>query len=279
MQASLSSWIGQTVLSAVPVIHGPVGLLGRFFLVATDRLAAEGVTIEFASFEEVATLRLANAENWAFFNPMFNPAIADIPDDRAFCIVCRNATGRIVGTVAAKLLDASTRSLKEIVDAGDFYAVRPECNETGIAAYLDAKQANHLRGRLVFCGGIWVDPSVRGLRLAAVLGKLVNAVALTLWNPDYSIGLVRCEAASTDYLRRYGYTHTAPSLAFYQHGRLSSEAVVIWMSADDVGLDIARCLDSLWPQVDAAIVARRGQHAAHPATLHDANNNTPVARA
>jgi hypothetical protein len=249
------------LLDALRLTHGPVGLLGRFFLVALDRLAANGFSIEFADFEEVAALRQSNASNWAFFNPMFNPAISDIPRDRAFSIVCREQGRRIVATVAAKRLDATAVSLKELVDGGDFYAIRPADNHTNIFAHMDAKGGNDLRGELVFSGGIWVDPRYRGHRLASVLNRLANATALTLWNPDHIVGVVRIEAANTSYLERYGYTNTAPSLYFHEHGRMTSEALVVWMSADDVAIDIARGLDALWPQIDAAVVAGHGQHA------------------
>ena len=123
---------GVPFLDSFRVAHGPIALLGRFFLHADEKLRDDGVTLSFASFEEVAGLRSSQKANWSFFNPMFNPAISDIPPDRAFCVVCRDRTGTIVGTGAAKLLDARHCTLKEVVDGGDFYGVRPHDNPTGI---------------------------------------------------------------------------------------------------------------------------------------------------
>ena len=253
---------GVPFLDAFGLTHGPVSLLGRLFLIIGDRLRRQGLQLEFASFEEVAELRRCNVANWSFFNPMFDPALADIPEDRAFCLVVRDTSRRIVATGSAKLIDASQRSLAEIVDAGDFYAIRPADNPTRIEARMFAPAARTMYGDLAFCGGIWVDPAVRGLRLAALVGRLVNASMLTLWNPDVLLGLVRMEAADTNYRRRYGYTHTAPSLMVYQNGEPLSDATLLWMTADDSAIELAHFLDDLWPQIDAAVVGGRREKSA-----------------
>ena len=81
------------------------------------------------------------------------------------------------------------------------------------------------------------------------------------------------------YLRRYGYTHTAPSLYFYEHGRMSSEAVLMWMHADDVALDLARFLDVLWPEINAAVVGGSRQNPVDRPVAPQAHENAPIARA
>lgn len=85
-------------LDAFNVQHGPPGLLGRFFLNVDHRLARSGVALSFASFDEVAEVQRRNVANWSFMNPMFDPAVSDIPAGNAFCIVGRDRSGRIVGT-------------------------------------------------------------------------------------------------------------------------------------------------------------------------------------
>ena len=249
-------------LDAFSVQHGPPGLLGRFFLTVDHRLRREGVSLSFASFDEVAEVQARNVANWSFMNPMFDPAVSDIPAGGAFCIVGRDKAGRIVGTGSGKLFDASTRTFTDIVDSGDFFAMRPADNPTALTTRIRAPIADRMRGNLGYCGGIWVHPDYRGQRLPAIFGRLVNACALTLWDAQFVLGFVRRELKDSGYHKRYGFKNDEPSLVIAQGGDMLIEAILLWMTADDTAADLAQFLDGLWSEIDATVVAGRRQYSA-----------------
>jgi hypothetical protein len=78
---------------------------------------------------------------------------------------------------------------------------------------------------------------------------------MTLWNPDYILGSVAKQWHGTDYAQRYGYLNQMPILEVLQDGRKLDEYVLLWMSAADSAVDLARFIDVLWPQIDAAVIA------------------------
>ena len=244
------------------VTHGPPGLLGRFFLNVDQRLKQKGITFSFAAFEDVVEVNARNTANWGMLNPMFNPRVAYIPPGDGMCLVGRNAAGEIVATVSGKNFDARGRNFRDIVNGGEFFGLRPETNTEGAIGRITAPVASELTGQLCYCGGVWVHPEVRGLRLAALLSRLMNACMLTLWNPDFVIGFVKDEVYGTDLQKRYGYENAQPSMYLTKDGVDLFDGILLWMTADDAAEDIARFLDVLWPEIDAAVVARRGQNAA-----------------
>ncbi len=249
--------IGVPFLDALTVNYGPPGLLGRFFLQADRKLRQKGLTLEFMQFSELSALnaRFLDTEG-LIINPMFDPCLADVPDDAAMCLAVRDEDGELVATTSGKYFDASQRSFKEIVEKGDFLSVRRIDGQPPITSHITAPIAADLRGRLCYCGAIWVDPEVRGLRLPALLSRIVNAAMLTLWNPDYVMGFVKPEVLGTDLYKRYGYENAQPSFEVHQGGKCLYEGIFLWMTGDDATADLARFLDVLWPQIDAAVVAR-----------------------
>ncbi len=249
------------LLKAFNVHYGPAQMLGRFFMNIDHRYRQQGLEFSFADFAEVADVQKRNVENWSFMNPMFDPAVADIPEGRAFCIVGRNSRGEVVTTGSGKLLNASKRSFKEIVNSGDFFSIRPADNINGITTEITAPVAETMHGEIVYVGGIWVHPDLRGLRLASLWTRLVNGVALALWEPDLTVGFVRAELDGSGYHKRYSYTNADQSLFIKTHERVLLEAVLCWMTMTDAAEDIAHFLDGLWPEVDAGVAAGGGKKA------------------
>lgn len=247
------------LLQAFKVQYGPIGLLGRFFLNVDQRFREQGIEFSFAEFAVVAEVQRQNVENWSYMNPMFDPKIADIPKGRAFCLVGRNKDGMVVTTGSGKLLDASTRSFKDIVDTGDFFAIRPADNAQCITTEITAPVAATMHGQIVYVGGIWVHPDYRGLRLAALWTRLVNASALALWEPDLTVGFVRAEVGGSPYHQRYAYKNADKSLLIKSHDKVILEAVLGWMTMSDAAEDVAHFLGGLWPQIDTGIATGSGQ--------------------
>jgi hypothetical protein len=247
--------IGVPFLDAVQVVHGPPGLLGRFFLLADRSAKKNGLSFEFSSFDEMAEANSRNLDSWGLLIPMFDPRVSDIPPGNAMCLLVRDASGQIVATAGGKFLDASERSFKQIVKDGDFFSLRRVNGRLPIEAEIHAPVAATLHGHLAYCGGIWVHPEVRGLRLPALLSRIINACMLTLWDPDFVMGFVKPDVVGSDLYKRYGYKRAEPSLVVKQDQRTVYEGTFLWMTRTDATIDLADFLDRLWPQIDPTVVA------------------------
>jgi len=248
--------LGVPLLEAFQVTYGPPGVLGRFFLNVDQRMRQKGIVFSFVPYSEIAEASARNASSLGWLNPMFNPELSHIVTGETMCIAGKNTAGEIVAVVCGKHFDASKRTLKEIINDGHFLALKEERNAENLATRITAPIAETIRGQVSYCGGVWVRPDVRGLRLPALLSRLMNACMLTLWNPDYVMGFVKAADFGTDLQKRYGYEKSDRPMFISKNGELMIEAVLLWMTADDVAEDTARFLDVLWPEIDAAVVAR-----------------------
>ena len=72
----------------------------------------------------------------------------------------------------------------------------------------------------------------------------------------------RLEHLGTDYHKRYGYKHEASAIVVHENGKYLQEAVLLWMTATETTEDLAHFLNIMWPQIDAAVIARRSQNTA-----------------
>jgi hypothetical protein len=241
--------IGVPFLEAFDVQQGQAGVLGRLFLIVDDRLKEHGLRLEFATFEEVAALQAKNIDNWPDMNPMFDPRLADIPNDRATCLVVRDEAGIIIATGAGKLFDARSRTFGDVLAAGDFLSLKPRPN-FDLSTMVEHKTVTSLLGLIGYMG----------LRLAAVICQIVNGVMITTWNPDYLMGSVTIEKAATEYQNRYGFMHDAPVFKATLNGDKYFEAALLWSTQAEAVEGIAGFLDVLWPQIDSGVGSRASQH-------------------
>jgi len=253
--------IGEPFLQAFRLQHGPPGLLGRFFISADTRLKERGLTLRFVTFETLVDLHERNAEKWGFFNPMFDPRCSVIPPG-AMCLAGFDTAGEIRVCICGKPFDARRRSFSEIVDCGGLFALKPGPHTPNLGTRIDAPVARELRGLVAYCASIWVHPDRRGDRLASIFVNLMNACMLTLWNPDYVIGFVPVATRGTGLHQRYNFPHASPALHVTRDGKPAFDQILIWQDASEALDGVARYLDVIWPQIDAAVISgNRQQHA------------------
>ena len=84
-------------LDQVDIGYGPADLLGRFFLAADTALRERGVTLSFATFDELMAANRANSDTWRPILSIFDPAVSDISPEASLALIGRNAAGEIVG--------------------------------------------------------------------------------------------------------------------------------------------------------------------------------------
>jgi len=96
------------LIADVTVEHGPVDLLGRFFLKADTAARQRGVALEFGTFEELLQVNSKNQDTWKPITSMYDPRYCPqgLAPERAFCILGRDARGEVVATYASRLFEA-----------------------------------------------------------------------------------------------------------------------------------------------------------------------------
>ena len=98
-------------LEHIRVDHGPVHLLGRFFLLADTIAKSLGVSLQFASMHDLVTANRLNGESWRPLLPHYDPAYGGINSDNTFCVLGVNAGGEVVATQAARLYTLTDSNL------------------------------------------------------------------------------------------------------------------------------------------------------------------------
>jgi hypothetical protein len=90
-------------LKDITVEHGPVDLLGRFFLKAEQAARQRGIFLSFDTFENLLETNERNRANWRPLIPVFNPKNGALTADNSFCILGRNHDGDVVAAHAGRL--------------------------------------------------------------------------------------------------------------------------------------------------------------------------------
>ena len=248
-------------LEAFNVTYGPAGLLGRFFITCDTRLRDRGLTLRFISSEELARIQALNADNWGFFNPMYDARCSDVAPG-SMCVGAFDSKGFAQAVICGKPFDATTQTFDEIIDAQGFFGVRPEDNFNNMRTVVTDPVVAELRGLIAYCASVWVHPDRRGERIAATVTRLMNAVMLTLWNPDVVLGAIPPKQVGSGLHTRYSYRRLGGGFTVYRGSEFWFDEVLVWETPEETTLDLAHYLDVLWPQIDAAVAARKNNHAA-----------------
>jgi hypothetical protein len=90
-------------LESIRIDHGPVHILGRFFLRADSAARERGIELSFGGFADLAAANAANGSNWRPLIGVFDPRNARLASEEAFCVLGRNPQGEVVAAHAARL--------------------------------------------------------------------------------------------------------------------------------------------------------------------------------
>jgi hypothetical protein len=250
----ISPTVGVPFLESFRIKHGSPGLLGRYFLTVDKITKEQGIKLEFATFDELIKAYDQNADNWGFYNPMFNPRTSSINPNETMCLVGRNSLNEIVGSASAKFFDASVKSLGAIVDEGQFFSIRETDNSLKFTTRMKTPVVGDLQGLIGYCGGAWVRPDYRHRNLSHIYARTISACINTLWGPDYIAGAVKPNVIGTRAHSNYGFAHYEPSLTIFSGNQPITDLVLLWMDESEAAIDLAHFLDVLWPKIDAAVV-------------------------
>jgi len=238
----------------IRIDHGPHEILGRFFLAVDTLIRERGLLASFAPAEKFVETNEAHFDTWGPLIPLLDARHASFSARDVICVVCRNDRGDIVAIQGERLFRAGRRTLADLVDSGKFFDsdLDDPLAEFG-RCEITAPGAKIVKGRISYCGGLWVHPDYRSLRLAAILTRLTRAWAVAHWNAQYSIGFLKPNVAATDLGRRYGYPRFESAFRFYSRGELAYDGGILWMTQKELIADLERFLADRALEIGAGV--------------------------
>ena len=260
MQESLP--ISGRLPAHLKIKHGPVGLLGRFFLWADSAVRDRGVTLSFASLQDLIEANKANADSWRPLVPVFDEALGGATPQTAFVLIGRDKHGEVVATQAARLYDWPETSLKdEATSLRMFYADPDAALAREDRCEITAPIAEKITGRVVFSGGIWYRRDFRGKDLGTILPRISRAYAFTRWHSDFTLGMMGDAVIAGGLAARAGYTKVEPGCIKLVASPLGEmRCGLIWMQSDELLADLAAIMDRVHAPVVEPRVAEEASH-------------------
>jgi len=248
------------LLDQITVDHGPVALLGRFFLKADAAARDRGVHLSLVPLEVLPETNRRNGDTWLPLLPLFDPGIGGVTEETGIALVGRNDRGEIVATQGARLYDWSDSDLfEEATSLRMFYADPDASRLPGERCEITAPSARRIRGKVVFSGAGWYRPDHRGQLLSGILPRISRALAYTHWRSDYTISMIADAVVAGGMARRAGYTNVEEKGVRLVNSPVAKDAsgAVVWMQPEQMLDDLARFLSTFDAQVDAGIEQRR----------------------
>lgn len=252
------------LLSDITIEHGPVDLLGRFFLKADTAARQRGVYLSFSPMQDLVDINRLYQETWRPLLPIFDPAAGGITSDNSFCILGRNAQGEVIATQAARLYDWPNTTFHEEAESLRLLYADPERSKLpGESIEVTARAARNVTGRVVFAGGAWYRPDFRGRQLAQIFTRVCRGIAYTRWKHECQTSvMVEAMQARTGMAAKSGYSKMDWAVTFNGSVCGPTEAIrcaFVWMDADEMLGGIEDFLANFDTQVDTRVGKRRAQ--------------------
>ena len=241
-------------LDGLRLDHGPIAEIGRFLLTAEATVRALGITLSFARTSELQELQEKNAASWPLLAPWMNGKFSPLDDENSYCLLGRNATGRLVASQGGRIYRLGQRSLRDIVDDHSLIygrPVQPQGRDPHVK--LAAPAAGQLTGTIVYSGALWVAPEHRGNKLAALLPRISRAYALGRFGTETTFCVVSDQIAASPLFAMYGYTLREPGFSLWEGPDQVYTASLLWMPEAQLVADMTATRERLIAQVDGAV--------------------------
>lgn len=257
------------VLDNLRIEHGPITLLGQFFLIAETLLSEAGITLYRTSLAEAAAAQGANRDSWHMFPPMLDTRLSSIPPETSYGFLGCDARGDVVCAQGGRIYDLQDRSFADIVADQSFFYGSEIPPAPGLpVAEVTAPSAGQISGRLVYSGGLWVHPDYRGRQLAGLLPRFSRCYALAIWDTHFTIGMASEANFNPKLVAAYGYEKIEHRFTIRDLAPQPMSWALLLMNRDDLIDDLSRFVETRGPQVDAAIGNGSAQNEALLAKRH-----------
>ena len=152
----------RSILADITIDHGPADLLAPLFLRAENTLREMGVHLSFGTLDDLEQVNAANRDNWLPLFPIYHPRYWPKDDSNVFCLLGREASGRVVTTFAVRFYEwpAST-FYDEAVGLRLFYGDVARFRRPGEHCEVSAVATRTVRGKVGLSCAVCVHPDWR----------------------------------------------------------------------------------------------------------------------
>ena len=219
----------QEFIGSIVVEHGPIPVLGRFFLQAVTELAVKGLEIEEISPEGLLQANLANSDNWLPLVQVFDPRWSQVGRDNMLAIAIRRGD-RLVAAHAVRRFDWTATTFHEEIESYRFLYRDPARQmQPGEKVTITARAARDISGLVGFSGAAWVHPDERGRGLSHIIPRIAKALALSRWGVERIVAIMNEGVFSKGFAPRFGYDGIDWGIS-YQNSRCGMKYLaVLWM--------------------------------------------------
>jgi hypothetical protein len=246
------------LLDQITVEHGPVDLLGRFFLSAFTAAEKRGVQLALGTFEELLATNDANRNSWLPLFPAFDHRYNQITSERGFCVLGRNATGEVVATHAVRFHDWTATDFHIEAESLRLTYGDPERQKRpGETCKVTAQSARSLTGRVALTGAAWYRPDHRGRQLAEILSRIGRAYGLTRWATDYSACMMSEALIKKGLAAKTGHPHVDWAVDVINSPLGNIKFALVWETASELIDDLAHFTQTFDTELDRAAEHRR----------------------
>jgi hypothetical protein len=247
-------------LDAARVLHGPAHIIGRVFLKAEQVLRERGVTLSFATFEELAEVNRLNRDTWRPLLPHFDPDCGYLNEHNSYCLLGRDSRGDVVACQGGRFYEwHDTNFFEEARTMRLFYPDPDRPPPPTESVLMTAERSRQVSGRVVFSGAGWYRPDYRKKDLGTILARVSRALAYTRWKTDATATLMVEGVFKGGFGGRAGYTNFDWALDLRNFAIGSPRMAVLWMQSDQMLEDLSWFLESFGSDVDSR-VHNRGPH-------------------
>ena len=249
-------------LADVTVTHGPVDMIGRFFLLADTMLKARGIALSFATYEELLEVNQRNQDTWGILTTMYDHRCCPhgLSPERAFCFLGRDARGEVVATHGARVYDLGDRSMHEVAEARLLHHDEPE-RTAGPHERIEVSSpaAKSIRGKLMINGGVWYHPQYRKRQLTMLIPRIARVLSYTRWQIDWSMGLTMEGPTGGGVIDSLGYQKREWGLQILNAQNGSPRCCLAWMDAEELLADLRGFLAGSATQAYVGVDDRRAE--------------------
>lgn len=244
-------------LDRLEITHGPVAMLGRFFLRAEAELRDRGLTLWWGSMEELLRTNEANRDSWRGLVQVFDHRCFSATPDICFCIFARDGRGRIVGSHAARLFDwTGTTFHDEATSLRLFYSDPETMRRPGETCEVTAPLARRITGLTIFSGAAWYHPDYRGCGLSGILPRIGKACALTRWPAGRIVSFMLSDVYARGFAPRFGYDTVDWAITGRNSPLGDHYSALLSVTRESCLQYIAQLLGGRRPQVDGEVLRR-----------------------
>lgn len=246
----------KSFLQDLRIDHGPIGLLGRFFLRADQALRERGITLAFADLPTVRAVNKEVQDPWWDLMPMFDCEVHSFAPNRTLALLGYNADGEVVASQAARVYDLRQTNLQgAAADLSLFYGSAN--SPAGASCQIAAPAGQQISGFVTYSGCGWYRPDYRGRLLSTILPRISRALALAIWDAQFTVSFIDWALVKKGVSERYGYQNADDGVRI--NGLFDTEfyGALAWMHRDRLLEDLQTYLGDSLPQVDRVVSGGR----------------------